>query len=71
MQEEWNELKNWIMDYNKKHSQPIDILKYPGELRTPNDLKLRYCVAISCNDLIQKMEEIEEKWGKVEDGKRN
>lgn len=69
MEEEWNEFKQWIIDYNEKHKKQIDVLKYPSDLRTSNDLRRRYCVAISCDDLIQKMEEIEEKYGKIEEEK--
>lgn len=45
-EEKWTELKQWIINYNEERAYPDD---YVG----------RYLVAISCEDLIDKMEEIE------------
>ena len=52
--DKWTELREWIEKYYKDHSAGwID--------DTEND---RYCVAISCEDLLEKMKKLEEKLGK-------
>lgn len=42
----WNELKKWIANYEECKKMPDDFVG-------------RYCVAISCQDLLEKMDEIE------------
>lgn len=51
MEDNWNELKQWIATYARNHGEEIE--KYPG------DPPMRYCVSISCQDLLEKMEQIE------------
>ncbi len=42
----WNELKKWVANYEDCKKMPDNYLG-------------RYCVAISCQDLLEKMDEIE------------
>lgn len=49
--DKWEELKDWIEKYYKEHDPNWRNI-------TKND---RYCVAISCEDLLEKMKKLEEK----------
>lgn len=49
-EELWTEFRQWIVNYGKIHKPRID-----EKLGTDG----RYCVAISCDDLIEKMDEME------------
>ena len=52
--DKWDELKNWIEEYYKNHNANwVD--------DTESD---RYCVEISCEDLLEKMKKLEKKVGK-------
>ena len=46
----WDELKQWIEKYRKDHTQSNNWDEFG-----------RYCVAISCDELLDKMNEIESK----------
>lgn len=48
-EELWTEFKQWIVSYEAGHITPS---RFDGE---------RYCVAISCRDLVEKMDEMESK----------
>lgn len=51
-EELWTEFKQWIVNYNMLHKPRID--EVPGT-------DGRYCVAISCDDLVEKMTEMEKR----------
>lgn len=51
-EELWTEFKQWIINYNMLHKPRID--EVPGT-------DGRYCVAISCDDLVEKMTEMEKR----------
>lgn len=51
-EELWTEFKQWIVNYNMLYKPRIN--EVPGT-------DGRYCVAISCEDLVEKMNEMEKK----------
>lgn len=51
-EELWTEFKQWIVKYNEDHIQTHKIDGKEAEFG-------RYEVALSCNDLIEKMDEME------------
>ena len=50
--EMWDKFRSWIDNYGKFHKPNIN---------EKTDEYGRYCVAISCEDLLKKMDEIEDK----------
>lgn len=55
-QKHWGALKEYIKDYEKKHVHTtIEVLDESCDVEVYG----RYCVAISCEDLLAKMDEIE------------
>lgn len=49
--DKWEELKKWIEKYLADHTQTNNYY----------NTQSRYCVAISCDDLLEKMYKLEEK----------
>lgn len=50
MKDKWEELHKWIEEYRDSHTQPNNWSEFG-----------RYEIAISCNNLLEKMHELEEK----------